>query len=113
MRAGTVYITRDREFYRSLVRLAIPAPVQINLYARNNGGALLCALNFQEELPAVPVHDVRVTLRTEMPVASARYASDGAPCRMEAGEGEATLYLRRLDVFDMVVLEPVKEPCGD
>ena len=83
-----------------------PKPVQINLYARENGGFLLCALNFQEELPAVPVHDLRVTLQTERPVASARYASDGAPCRLEAGEGVATLFLRRLDVFEMVVLDP-------
>lgn len=105
----------QREVFASLVRRLMPltplwesnAPkaVQINVFARESGEYLVNVLNFQEELPAIPIHDLTITLHLDKPIQTAFYAADGAPCQMKMTDHSVTLNLRRLDVFEMIVLK--------
>lgn len=105
----------QREVFASLIRRLIPstplwesnAPkaVQINVFARENGEHLVNVLNFQEELPAIPIHDLTITLHLDKLITEAYYAADGAPCQIEMTDDGVILKLRRLDVFEMIVLK--------
>ncbi|MBR0537502.1 MAG: alpha-L-fucosidase [Clostridia bacterium] len=105
----------QREVFANLLRRLLakdpvwksnaPKAVQINAFERENGDYLVNVLNFQEQLPAIPVHDLYIALKTDRPIKNAYYAADGKPCRLEKNSGGITLMLRRLDVFEMIVLE--------
>lgn len=82
-----------------------PKPVQINAFERQNGQYLINILNFQKELPAIPVYDLQITLNLAIPVKKVYYAVDDSPCSFEQTEEAVVLHIRRLDVFEMVVLE--------
>ena len=110
-----IEFSTQREVFARLVRRLLeedpvwesnaPKAVQINAFERVNGDYLVNVLNFQEQLPAIPVHDLYIALKTDRPIQNAYYAADGKPCRWEKADGRITLRLRRLDDFEMIVLE--------
>ena len=91
--------------HRQVLESNAPKPVQINVFERDNGQYLVNVLNFQEELPAIPVYDLRIKLHLASKIQKAYYAADGATCSFEQLDDGVLLNMRRLDVFEMVVLE--------
>ena len=89
------------------VQTNAPKPVQINVFRQPEGRMVLNLLNFQQELPAVPVHDlwVTITLEANERVTAAYYAKDRTPCAFEQIGNRVTCRVPRLDIFEMIVLE--------
>lgn len=84
-----------------------PRPVEINVYDDAPAKRLLvCVLNFQKELPNIPVYgiDIRVSLGGKK-LTSLGLLPENKPLRHSVREDAVSFTLERLDTFAMIALD--------
>ncbi len=86
------------------IKTNAPTPVHVNLFAdEENEKYLLNILNFQEQLPVIPVYDMEVWINTNgRTISSAVYVSDKRPCKFEEKDNGYVFYIDKLDQFEMI-----------
>jgi hypothetical protein len=104
----------QQEFGERLLRARLPlqvldsdAPpcVELTLLRTNGGGLVLGLVNYQKELPNVPVSSLSVRLRWPgVPPRRCRRVSDGQEQTCEWAGGVLTLRLHNLETLEMVVI---------
>jgi hypothetical protein len=88
-----------------IVSTNAPPCVEITvLESTLNNTRLVCSVNYQTELPNVPVHDLQVALRLpDMPKnVRCRRVSDGMPMRCVCERGVLTLAVPKVETLEMV-----------
>ncbi|MBN2211466.1 MAG: beta-galactosidase trimerization domain-containing protein, partial [Sedimentisphaerales bacterium] len=84
-----------------------PRCVEVTLLKSTQKEAyLVCLVNYQAELPNVPIYDLTATVRLPEPMAikSCRRVSDGKEINCQIEEQKVTIQLSRLDVVEMIEL---------
>jgi hypothetical protein len=85
-----------------------PHAVEITLLRGTTKGAfLLCLVNFQDELPNIPIRDIEVTLSLpgKAVPAACRSVSTNEPIAHQRDGGRITLRIPQLRTFEMIELE--------
>ena len=104
----TVFINLIRSLLESPSMTSdAPAPVQITTFVSPDGSSMLVnLLNFQQQFPVIPIHNMKVWLDTAgKKVRSAVFAESGLPCPFEEKENGVELSPAVLDEFAMIKLE--------
>ncbi len=83
-----------------------PAAVEVTVFHQpDNRRYLVNLVNEQENLPPIPVHDMKVTLRMEGKTAvGAALLPDERPLPFATREGEVELVVPKLDIFCMLMV---------
>ena len=88
-----------------IVSCNAPSCVEITiLRATTNNSYLLCFVNYQDELPNIPVHDLKTTIRLPegLVPTSCRTVSDNKTIDCEINTSELTVELPKLDTIEMI-----------
>ncbi len=84
-----------------------PKPVEVTTFRHEGGRWVISLLNFQRDLPPIPVEGITVRARIgARKPARVMLAADGKPLAFTFGDGVLSFTLPRLEVFAMVVVEP-------
>jgi hypothetical protein len=89
-------------------RIEVKAPgcVEVTLFHQpDRHRHVLGLLNFQADLPNVPVDGIEVTLRLGVPVRSVRPLPDGPPLSVRAGGGSVAFTTPRLETLALFAVE--------
>lgn len=83
-----------------------PAAVEATLFHQpDRKRHVLTLVNFQEELPNIPIHDVRVRLRLPAPVRAVRLLPAGAELPVTRSDGVVSFTVPRLDTLALAAVE--------
>ncbi len=83
-----------------------PACVEITLYEQaENHRYVLNLLNFQKELPSIPVYNTCVRVAVDKPIRAVTSAPDGASVPFRYEDGALVLEIDKIDIFRMLLLE--------
>jgi hypothetical protein len=84
-----------------------PKPVEVTTFRQESGRWVISLLNFQRDLPPIPVEGIAVRARigSKKP-GRVMLATDGKPLAFAFKDGVLSFTLPRLEVFAMVVVDP-------
>lgn len=86
--------------------VAAPGCVEVTLFRQaDRGRYLLCLLNFQKELPNIPIHDIACRLRVDERIAGVRQINSDASVSWKQEEGQLQITVPKLETLAMLAID--------
>ena len=87
------------------LQMTAPASVEVTLFHQpNRGRYVLSLLNFQKDLPNIPIHDIEIRLRLTQPIRRIETVPSGASVAHRIELDQAVLVVPRLNTLVVLAI---------